>query len=76
MVMIYRSPPLTSEDLSVRGAILDMRRELAVVLRTPRRWQGGLRRTMLARALRGSNSIEGYVVGEDDAAAHSPTTSR
>ena len=44
--MSYRSPPLTSEDLSVRGAILDMRRELAVVLRTPRRWQGGLRQTM------------------------------
>jgi Fic family protein len=69
MVMIYRSPPLTSEDLAVRREILDMRRELANLLRAPRRWQGGLRRTMLARALRGSNSIEGYVVAEDDAAA-------
>ncbi|WP_244876446.1 Fic family protein [Winogradskya consettensis] len=39
------------------------------MLRAPRRWQGGLRRTMLARAIRGSNSIEGYVVDEDDAAA-------
>jgi Fic family protein len=45
-----------------------MRRQLASVLRAPRRWQGGLRRTMLARAIRGSNSIEGYVVDEDDAA--------
>ncbi|HWH00355.1 MAG TPA: Fic family protein [Pilimelia sp.] len=49
--------------------IHEMRRQLANVLRAPRRWQGGLRRTMLARAIRGSNSIEGYVVAEDDAAA-------
>jgi hypothetical protein len=46
-----------------------MRRQLASVLRAPRRWQGSLRRTMLARAIRGSNSIEGYLVAEDDAAA-------
>ena len=66
---IYPSPPLTAEDLTVLGAIHDMRRELAAVLRAPRRWEGGLRRTMLARAIRGSNSIEGYLVAEDDAAA-------
>jgi Fic family protein len=33
------------------------------------RWQGGLRRSALARAIQGSNSIEGYQVAEDDAAA-------
>src|SRR4051812_49026749 len=67
--MIYASPPLTSEDQAVLAEIHEMRRQLASVLRTPRRWQGGLRRTMLARAIRGSNSIEGYMVAEDDAAA-------
>ncbi len=67
--MIYTSPELTSEDRAVLAEIHEMRRQLASVLRTPRRWQGGLRRTMLARAIRGSNSIEGYLVDEDDAAA-------
>jgi Fic family protein len=67
--MIYASPMLTSEDGTVLAEIHEMRRQLASTLRAPRRWQGGLRRTMLARAIRGSNSIEGYVVDEDDAAA-------
>jgi Fic family protein len=67
--MIYASPSITSEDRDVLAQIHEMRRQLANVLRTPRRWQGGLRRTMLARAIRGSNSIEGYLVAEDDAAA-------
>lgn len=67
--MIYANPALTDEDRIVLGQVHEMRRQLASVLRAPRRWQGGLRRTMLARAIRGSNSIEGYVVAEDDAAA-------
>ena len=46
-----------------------MRKDLRYVLRTPMRWQGGLRRSALARAIQGSNSIEGYQVAEDDAAA-------
>ena len=46
-----------------------MRKDLRYVLRTPKRWEGGLRRSALARAIRGSNSIEGYQVCEDDAAA-------
>jgi Fic family protein len=66
---IYASPPPTREDQEVLAQVHEMRRELASVLGAPRRWQGGLRRTMLARAIRGSNSIEGYVVAEDDAAA-------
>ena len=45
-----------------------MRKDLRNV-RTPRRWEGGLRRSALARNIRGSNSIEGYEVAEDDAAA-------
>lgn len=66
---IYTPPPLTAEDLVVLNEIHDMRREMAIDLRVPRRWNGGLRRNMLARAIRGSNSIEGIHVDEDDAAA-------
>ena len=46
-----------------------MRKDLRYVLRIPRRWEGGLRRSAFARNIQGSNSIEGYMVAEDDAAA-------
>ncbi|MGW6130415.1 Fic family protein [Cellulomonas sp. NPDC055163] len=46
-----------------------MRAELAESLRVPRRWTGRLRRTAIARAIQGSNSIEGYHVELDDADA-------
>jgi Fic family protein len=67
--LLYRAPPLTSEDESVLGEIHLMRKQLRHVLRTPRRWEGSLRRSALARAIQGSNSIEGYRVDEDDDAA-------
>src|SRR5580704_12905227 len=66
---LYTAPPLTSEDEAVLSEIHRMRKQLRHVLRTPRRWEGGLRRSALARAIQGSNSIEGYQVAEDDAAA-------
>jgi Fic family protein len=66
---IYTAPPLTREDDVVLGEIHQMRKALRHVLRTPTRWQGGLRHSALARAIQGSNSIEGYHVAEDDAAA-------
>src|SRR6202021_941906 len=67
--VLYTAPSLTSEDEVVLGEIHQMRKDLRNVLRTPRRWEGGLRRSALARNIRGSNSIEGYDVAEDDAAA-------
>jgi Fic family protein len=67
--LLYTAPPLTSEDESVLREIQLMRKDLRFVLRTPRRWEGVLRRSALARAIQGSNSIEGYQVAEDDAAA-------
>jgi Fic family protein len=66
---IYTAPALTTEDEAVLSEIHRMRKELRHVLRTPRRWEGVLRRSALARAIQGSNSIEGYQVDEDDAAA-------
>src|SRR6476660_1245138 len=67
--MIYKIPQLTSDDLAVLAEIQKIRRCLATTLAAPHPWKGGLRRSMLARAIRGSNSIEGYVVTEDDDAA-------
>ncbi|GAA3817302.1 Fic family protein [Cellulomonas soli] len=67
--MIYDFPDLGLEDVRVLEEISGMRAELAEHLRAPRRWTGRLRRTALARAIQGSNSIEGYHVELDDADA-------
>src|SRR5690242_15450591 len=67
--VIYTPPPLENDDEAVLGEIHQMRKQLRHLLRTPRRWESVLRRSALARAIQGSNSIEGYVVDEDDAAA-------
>ena len=67
--MLYETPPLSLEDAQVLEEIYAMRTRLSDVLRVPRRWTGGLRRHSLAQAIRGSNSIEGYLVDVDDAAA-------
>jgi Fic family protein len=66
---LYTPPPLRSEDEAVLSEIHQMRKQLRHLLRTPRCWEGVMRRSALARAIQGSNSIEGYVVDEDDAAA-------
>lgn len=68
-MMLLATPDLDLEDQSVLQEIHRLLVDLADVLRVPRRWDGGLRRSMLARAIRGSNSIEGYDVELDDAAA-------
>lgn len=67
--MLYRTPDLTSYDDDVIASIRGIRADLADQLRVPRRWQGTLRRTTQAKAVQGSNSIEGYVIDEQDAAA-------
>jgi len=67
--VLYAFPDLDLEDSAVLEEIAAMRVELAEHLRVPRRWTGRLRRTALARAIRGSNSIEGYHVELDDADA-------
>jgi len=55
------------EDEAVLVEIRDLRDSLAESLRTPRRWTTGMRRTTQARALQGSNTIEGYTVSDQDA---------
>lgn len=67
--MLFAHPELDLLDDRVLEEIAEMRSELAGQLRVPRRWTGRLRRTALARAIQGSNSIEGYRVELDDADA-------
>lgn len=66
---IYDTPEQDLEDRHALDEIHALREELSSYLRVPRRWTGALRRTTQARAIRGSNSIEGYDVSEQDAIA-------
>ncbi|MQA35724.1 Fic family protein [Modestobacter roseus] len=69
MTRLFAIPELDLDDHHAVDGLHGMRRDLASVLRAPRRWGGGLRRTTQARAIQGSNSIEGYSVSDQDAAA-------
>ncbi len=60
---------LTSDDERVIEEIDALRTELRFYLRSPRRWYGTLRRSTFARAVQGSNSIEGYHASVEDVAA-------
>jgi Fic family protein len=67
--VIFKSPTPGSEEEKVIQAISQMHKALRYSLSTPSRWEGVLRRNAFARAIQGSNSIEGYVVTKDDAIA-------
>ncbi len=68
--MIFNEPTLTSADRAVLALIGDQRDRLRVFTQSnPRRWIGSLRRSTFARAIQGSNSIEGYNTTIDEAIA-------
>jgi len=67
--MLFKSCRLVDEELSVIRSIGKMYVSLRYVLANPSRWQGSLRRSTFARAIMGSNSIEGYRVTVEDALA-------
>jgi Fic family protein len=69
MTRIFTPPPVEPKDQQIIGEIRQIRTDLQSVLRAPRRWTGGLRRTTQARAIQGSNTIEGYTVTDSDAIA-------
>jgi Fic family protein len=67
---LFTTPELTEREREVVGEIHDLRRDLNYAIGQPsRRWFGLLRRNTFARAVRGSNTIEGYNVTIDDAVA-------
>lgn len=68
--MIFQTPNLPPEYIQVIEKIDGLRRELAWATSDRlNRWRGQLARTTLARAMQGSNAIEGINVTLDDAVA-------
>jgi Fic family protein len=67
--MIYKTPRLDEQEMKVIEEILAIRDSLKYSLTSSKRWVGVLRRNTFARAIRGSNSIEGYNVTAEDAVA-------
>lgn len=68
--MLYHLAELPAKYLQVVQLVDDMRLRLRFLLQQqPSRWTGLLRRSQFARAIQGSNSIEGYHVTVDDAVA-------
>jgi Fic family protein len=67
--MVYDQPILSADDEAVLAELDALRDELRYFLRDQRRWYGSLRRATLARAMQGSNSIEGYHASVEDVAA-------
>lgn len=67
--LIYDIPRLGPPELGAVEKIRGLRDELRYYVAEPRRWTGSVRRILGARAIQGSNSIEGYDVTVEDAVA-------
>lgn len=67
--LIYDIPELGPGEEAALVKINDLRDELRYYVAEPRRWLGSVRRILGARAIQGSNSIEGYDVSVEDAVA-------
>jgi Fic family protein len=67
--MLFTAPRLDESETAVITEIDDLRRRLNYAIGEPRRWQGQLRRNAFAKAIQGSNTIEGINVTVDDAIA-------
>lgn len=64
--MLFTAAELDDAEARVLAEVDELKRALRWQLHEPRRWVGSLRRLSLARAIQGSNSIEGYEAGLDD----------
>ena len=67
--MLFEAPKLDGLEIDVIGRIDDLKQVLRYSVQTPKRWPGLLRRALFARAIRASNSIEGFNVTVEDAIA-------
>jgi hypothetical protein len=67
--MLFKTPELQEAELRVLDQLRELRENMRIYLHEPRRWHGPLRRQAFARAIQGSNTIEGYSAELDDAAA-------
>ena len=68
--MIYQTPKLQQEDRDALQLVAGQRERLRYLMHhSPGRWTGLLRRALQARAIQGSNSIEGILADLDTAIA-------
>lgn len=67
--MVYEVPDIRAPEAAALERIEELRRQLRYYVAEPRRWVGSVRRVLGARAIRGSNSIEGFNVSVEDALA-------
>src|SRR6202142_1101065 len=67
--MLFEAPKLDGLETDVIGRIESLKQTLRYSVQTPKRWPGLLRRALFARAIRASNSIEGFHVTVEDAIA-------
>ena len=68
--MIYAAPKLEKADMEVLALLADQKQRLRhYTQNNPARWMGSLRRSTFARAMVGSNSIEGIHATVGDAIA-------
>lgn len=67
--MVFRAPDLRDDESEVLALLAEQREQLRDRVAEPRRWTGTLRRMAFARAVQGSNSIEGYNASLDDVVA-------
>jgi Fic family protein len=67
--MIFEAPELREDESHVLALLAREREKLRDRVAEPRRWRGNLRRMAFARAVQGSNSIEGYNASLDDVVA-------
>ena len=67
--MVFRTPELSEDEHDVLLLLAEQREQLRNRVAEPRRWLGSLRKMAFARAVQGSNSIEGYNASLDDVVA-------
>src|SRR5436305_2264674 len=65
--MLFRAPDLDETESQVISTLDALKSDLKYLLAQPKRWTGLLRRNAFARAVQGSNTIEGYRVTLEDA---------
>ena len=66
---VFNAPECGSLEIRVLALIEEARQQLRFRVAEPKRWSGSLRRMAFARAVQGSNSIEGYNASLDDVLA-------
>lgn len=69
LMSIFQTPALGQGEAQVLRKYDEIREGLRYAVSSPKRWTGLLRRDLLAKAIQGSNSIEGYNVTFEEAVA-------